>query len=53
MTLQDLLKRVTPEDLDKIILIRNFKTGWSNIEVKVDKLYINIYPEKYPLFSNN
>lgn len=53
MTLQDLLKRLNTEDLDKVILLGDFKTEWSNIEVKVDKLYIHIYPEKYPLFSDN
>lgn len=35
MTLNDLLKRVSKEDYDKVIVISKDEIGWNNIEGKI------------------
>lgn len=44
MTLNDLLKRVSEEDKDKVIVLIDGK-GWSNVEVKVADTAIIIRPD--------
>lgn len=44
MTLNDLLKRVSEDDKDKVIVLTDGK-GWSNVEVKVADTTIIIRPD--------
>lgn len=46
MTLNDLLKRVTDEDKEKVIIITDFdKKGWSNVDVSINDTTIVISPD--------
>lgn len=48
MTLRQLLKRTTDNDLDKAIIFVDTKGGWCNISAKVDNLIscIQLYTDE-------
>ena len=53
MTLKDLLKRTTIEDLDKTLLFVDRNNGWSNINIKITDTTINILEDtNYSPFSD-
>ena len=45
MTLNDLLKRVSKEDYDKVIVISKNEIDWNNIEgkIKIDESTITLF----------
>lgn len=53
MTLKDLLKRVKPEEYDKVIIVSDGK-GWTNIGSKVIKTEstIMLTIDREPLFDD-
>jgi hypothetical protein len=52
MTLNDLLKRVSDADKDKMIIYRE-DGGWNNIDVKVTEHEITIYCSDNSPFSSD
>jgi hypothetical protein len=52
MTFRDLLKRVKPEDYDKVI-IYNDGVGWTNIDVEINKCTIDICNSDNAIFSDD
>ena len=50
ITLKDLLKRVSEDDYDKVIVISDGK-GWNNIEnnIVIDESTITLFEDKNPL----
>jgi hypothetical protein len=52
MTLNDLLKRVTDADKDKMIIYKEGK-GWTNINVQVTEHDIIITPDTNEIFSDD
>ena len=53
MTLNDLLKRVSKDDYDKVIVISKDEIGWNNIEgkIKIDESTITLFESKSDVFS--
>ena len=52
MTVGDFIKRVAPEDLDKMMILTD-GDGWSNlnIEIKADK--VEVTPDRNEIFSDD
>lgn len=44
MTLRDLLKRCSEEDMDKVLVWHDI-VGWSNVEIKIKECTIDLYPD--------
>ncbi|HDR7066959.1 TPA: hypothetical protein QCW42_004065 [Bacillus cereus] len=53
MTLNDFIKRITTEDLDKMIVFRDEDGSWSNINIEVKKHEISITCDTNELFSSD
>lgn len=52
MTLNDFLKRIKAEDMDKTIIYSDGK-GWENISFKITDTDIIIYGDENPLFFDD
>lgn len=50
MTLKDLLKRVSEDDYDKVIIISDGK-GWNNVEnnIVIDESTITLFEDRNPI----
>lgn len=55
MTFKDFLKRVSNDDLEKMMIYRENKNdkGWSNINVDVKENEITIFCDKNEIFSDD
>jgi hypothetical protein len=53
MTLNDLLKRVSKDDYDKVIVISKDGIGWNNIEgrIKIDESTITLFESNLDRFA--
>lgn len=53
MTVKDLLKRLSEEDYDKVILLSD-GIGWTNIgNIKINESNITIYEDRNEIFSDD
>lgn len=52
MTLNDLLRRTSEQDKDKMLLFRDGK-GWSNINIEIKENEIAITCDKNEIFSDD
>lgn len=53
MTVNDFLKRLKPEDYDKVMVYRDRQGGWSNIWFTVNECGIDIIDEDNAIFSED
>lgn len=52
MTINDLLKRLKPEDYDKVIIFEALDGGWCNINLSGKKYCIVLQADKNVLFDD-
>jgi hypothetical protein len=53
MTLNDLIKRVKKEDYDKVIIFKDIKGGWCNVNLEIENCTLTLKPDTKLIFTSD